>query len=333
MVTSPANAWRAITLPIAVSVCMVFLFVSLFAAALHHPQPHHLKVGVVAPAAAVDRIIAGAELQAPGTFAFATYPDEEAAKAAVLDRELAGALVVGPGQSRILVASAGGEPGAKAISAAFTAMAQTMGRPAAVEDLLTLPESDTRGLVPFFLILGVSVSAFIFQLLLNGRSGPLRRWGTIVPLVAFAVLDGLLAALAVGIVLGFDSGYWSLMGVCALLALAVASATAASRSLFGRAGIGVAALILILLGNASSGSVVGSAFLPQPFRWLSPVLPAGSGLEAARSVMYFGGAGAGWRVGTLAIWVAGSLAVIALMGLVRARSGRSGPRGSAMAAA
>ena len=130
-------------------------------------------------------------------------------------------------------------------------------------------------------------------------------------LCVFSVLDGLIAALAVGVVLGFDSGYWALAGVCALLALAVSSATAASCELFGRAGIGVAGLVLILLGNASSGSVVGGAFLPQPFRWLSFGLPAGSGLDAVKSVLYFGGDGAGRRLGTLAVWVAGSLVVAA----------------------
>ena len=138
-------------------------------------------------------------------------------------------------------------------------------------------------------------------------------------MVVFAVLDGLLAALAVGIVLGFDRGYWSLAGTCALLALAVASATAASCALFGRAGIGLAGLVIILLGNASSGSVVGSAFLPQPFRWLSQGLPAGAGLEATRSVLYFGGSGVGGKVGTLAIWVAGSFAILVCVAAGRSR--------------
>jgi hypothetical protein len=318
MSTRTLGLKREIVSAIFIGLVMVFFFVWLFAAALHQPAPHELRVGVVAPAMVVDRISSAAEANSPGTFLFSTYASAGEARAAVLGREVNGAVVIGSGDPLILVAGAGGEAASKAISGAFTAIATSLNKTATVEDVVPLPASDTRGLVPFFLVLGTSVSAFIFQIVMRSRSARFGLRETFAALLVFSVLDGVVAALAVGIVLGFDSGYWALAGVCALLALAVSSATAASCELFGRAGIGVAGLVLILLGNASSGSVVGGAFLPQPFRWLSLGLPAGSGLDAVKSVLYFGGEGAGRRLGTLAIWVAGSFAVLACLAGLRA---------------
>jgi len=314
-------AWRRALAPMAVSLVMVFVFVWLFGAALHKPEPHGVPVGFVGPSSVAESVGGAVDIHAPSAFTLVTYASVEEARKGIEERDLAGALVVGSGQPRILVASAGGQAASTAISGAFSALAEAFGQPAAVEDVLPLPGSDSRGLVPFFLVLGVSVSAFLFQILAREGMGGRRLLDRLGSLLVFAVADGMAAALAVGMVIGFDS-YWALAGVCVLLALAVTAATAACCCLFGKAGVGVAGLVVVLLGNASSGSVIGSAFLPQPFRWLSPVLPAGSALEAVRSVLYFGGAGAGWRLATLFLWVAGSFAILASAALWRIRSTR-----------
>lgn len=314
------SARWTIAMPLVISAGMVFVFVWLFGAALHKPQAHELEIGVVGPAVAVQGVEAGLETNAPGSFVVSAYAAPDEARAAIRDREIVGAAVVGSGEPLIMVAGAAGQPTSNAVTGALTAMAQALGKTPTVEDVQPLPASDSRGLVPFFLVLGVSISAFLFQVLSRTTAGSFRLGSGMAALVGFAVVDGFLAALAVAIVLGFDSSYWLLAGVCALLALAVAAATAACFGLFGRAGIGVAGVIVLLLANASSGSVLGSAFLPQPFRWLSPVLPAGAGLEAARSTLYFDGAGFGWSLGTLALWVAGALLVLACVAAVRNRT-------------
>jgi hypothetical protein len=308
-----------ILVPMVIGVVMAFLFVWLFGAALHQPQPHDLLIGVVGPADVLEKVAGGLEKNAPGAFEVSGYASAEEARSAIQDREIVGAVVVGSGQPVIMVASAAGEPTSKAVSGALTAVAEAFGQSATVVDVQPLPASDPRGLVPFFLVMGVSISAFIFEVLSRTMGGPFRLRSGTVSMIVFAVLDGLFASLAVGIVLGFDSNYWLLAGACALLALAVAATTAACIGLFGKAGIGLAAIILILLSNASSGSVLGAAFLPQPFRWLSPVLPAGAALESARSILYFEEAGLGWSLGALALWIAGSFLVLAFVATARTR--------------
>jgi hypothetical protein len=317
---SKHSGGRGVIGPLVVGVAVVFFFVWLFAAALHQPEPHDLRIGLVGPAVAAENVRAGAMAQAPGVFFFSTYSTEDAARTAIQDRDIVGALIIGAGQPRILIASAGGLSASSTVSAALTAMASAMGQTAIVEDVQPLPSSDSRGLVPFFLSLAVSISAFIFAALAWSQLARFSLSRKIGALALFAVVDGFIASLAVSIVLGFESSYWSLAGVCMLLALAVAAGTAACLALFGRAGMAVAGLLLILLGNASSGSVIGAAFLPQPFRWLSAVLPSGPALESARSVLYFGGAGTSWRLWTLAIWAVGSLLVLAAAHAWQARA-------------
>ena len=316
------NPRRRMVGAMVVAVVMVFLFVWFFGAALHRPQPHDVPVGIVGPELLKERVVAGAQANAPGAFSFQSLSSAADARSAIEDRDVAGALIIGSGEPQILVAGAGGQAASGVISGTFVSMAKAFGQAPVVEDVQPLPESDTLGLVPFFLVLGVTVSAFVFQLLAREQEkGPTLR-AAIMSLLVFAVVTGLVAGLAVGIGVGFAINYWALAGVCALLALAVAAATLACCRLFGRAGVGIAGLVIILLGNASSGSVIGSHFLPQPFRWLSPVLPAGSGLEAARSVLYFDGGGVGWRLVVLALWVAGAFAILAALGLWRGRTRR-----------
>jgi len=297
--------------PMLTGVVMVFLFVWLFAAALHQPTPHEVPVALVAPASAAAAITRAIEAKSPGAFALTVLDSADAARLAIEKNEIDGAIVVSASSPRILVASASGVTTAAAITGAFTSVARALGQEPEVEDLEPLPASDSRGMVPFFLVLGVSVSAFIYQVLVRSTSKRASLGTETLNMVVFAMIDGLLAALAVGVAVGFHGHYWALAGICFLLAFAVAAATAACCRLFGPAGIGLAGLVLILLANASSGSVIGPDFLPQPFRWLSSILPAGPGLAAVRSSLYFDEASVAGPLGILALWVLCSFAVLA----------------------
>ena len=195
---------RVIIAPLIISLGMVFLFVWLFSAALHQPQPHGLPIGFVGPAMALPSVEAGLEAKAPGAFAVTTYSSAEEARAAIQEREIVGAAVVGAGDPVIMIAGASGQATSAAVSGALTAMAQALGKTATVEDVQPQPASDSRGLVPFFLVMGVSISAFLFSLLSRTMNGAFRLKSGLSWLVVFAVLNGLLAALAVQFI--FEGG-------------------------------------------------------------------------------------------------------------------------------
>ena len=143
-------------------------------------------------------------------------------------------------------------------------------------------------MVPFFLVLGVSLSALVYAVIAHASeatgAGPSLRQ-RLASLLTFAVLDGLVAAGVVGLVLGFDEDTLLLATVCATLALAVASVTVALQEVAGTAGSGLAALFVVILGVACSGALAGPWVLPDGFRALAPILPAGVGLAAVRGTL------------------------------------------------
>jgi len=315
--------------PIVIGLVLAAWFVWLFAAALHLPQAHDLPVALVAPDAVAAQVAAGLEQQAPGAFAVTTYGSESDARAAIADRDEVGALVAGANGATILVASGASESAAGAVAGAFSALAGALQLTPTIEDVAPLPAGDPHGTVPFFLVLGVSLSALIYAILARavGATGERPALGRrLVSLLTFAVLDGLVAAGAVGLVLGFDEGFWLLAGMCAVLALAVASATAALQELAGTAGSGLSALFVVILGVACSGAMAGPWFLPDGFRALAPILPPGVALAAVRGTLYFDGAALALPLLALASWAVISLAIVVGVDLRRHRpAGRPMP--------
>jgi hypothetical protein len=304
-------AIRAAAPPIVVGIVIAGLFAWLFAAAFHQPQAHGLTVGLVAPDQAASAITAGLEQNAPGTFTVSRYDTADAARAAIDDRTIVGAYIVAAdAPPEILVASANGEASAGAVSGALTGVAKAAGATPTVTDVRPLPASDPKGVVPFFLVLGVSLSGLLYAILASVSPTTLPLSVRLTAMAIFAILAGLTAAAAVGLVIGFDTWYWTLAVVCTGIAWAVAATTAALQVLFGRAGLGLSAIFVVLLGAATSGGMVGSAFLPDGFRELSAVLPAGVGLYAARSALYFDGAALLWPIVVLVLWIVVALGVL-----------------------
>jgi hypothetical protein len=93
----------------------------------------------------------------------------------------------------------------------------------------------------------------------------------------------------------------------------------ALTALLGDPGIVVATLVLVILGNATSGGVVAASFLPGGFRQLSPLLPPGAATTALRRVDYFDPGGALGPVVVLVAWALGGLLLVAVRGRRRAR--------------
>jgi hypothetical protein len=60
--------------------------------------------------------------------------------------------------------------------------------------------------------------------------------------------------------------------------------------LLGPPGIGLAALIVFLIGNPGSGAASAPELLPGFWRAVGPLLPPGAGATALRNVAYFDGA-------------------------------------------
>jgi hypothetical protein len=271
---------------VVIGLALLLAFTAVYTAAFHEPRPHGMPVGVVGgtPASFAQHLSdAGFQVHA--------YAEEAAATKALVDADVHGVLVRGAGADTVLVTGAYGKAPTEVISAALEGVARADGGPVTVRDLKPLPRHDSLGLGAFFTIFGTALPSLLFGALLAifHRSQPGRVRRTI--LAGYSVLAGIVVALSVEDVVGALSGhFWAVAGVASLLAFAVASLTFGLERLLGPPGVAASALIVMLLGQSSTGGAVGHALQPGFYGAISQLLPNGAALTAMRNVVYFGGA-------------------------------------------
>jgi uncharacterized phage infection (PIP) family protein YhgE len=143
--------------------------------------------------------------------------------------------------------------------------------------------------------------------LLGGRLPARVRWPA---LLLFAAFAGLVAAVSVDAVVGALRGhFWAVAGVAALLALAVAAIAHGLGRLAGIAGVAGAAVVLILLGQSSSGGALTFELEPGFYGAISQLLPQGAAISAMRNSVYFHGAHTLIPLLVLGAWAAAGVAL------------------------
>ena len=206
-----------------------------------------------------------------------------------------------------------GAPTVLTSTAASPAVAQLLTHAAAdhhavVEDAVTTPKAGTG--------LGSSVLPLVLAGIVTGvlaalsvSSGAARVGLTL----AGSLLAGVASALAADTWLGIVEGSWlANAGAFALAFMAIAAAIAGLHSLFGKAGVGIGALVMVFIGNPFSAAATAPELLPEPVGGLGQLLPPGAGANLLRSTGYFDGAGAGQHIAVLAIWAIAGVAAMLL---------------------
>ena len=309
----------AVLRPLVIGLAVAAAFVTVFLAALHHPEPHGLPVAVVGPRPAVTAVEGALDKQQPGGFRFTAYPDSASAAHAVSTRDIYGALDLSrPGAAHITLAGANGPGVTQTLTLAFTGAAQHLGVPATVTDTTPLPSGDSRGLAVFYYVFGLALSAFLFAMAFHqNAAGASLLVRLTVPLL-FAVLTGvLLTAISDA---GFDAvaGHpWKVAALSAAISYAVAAATMALTRIFHGPGIGLAGLLFIVIGNATSGGALNWHYLPGGWRWISQMMPGGAGVTGLLDVEYFGSRHLGPVLLVLALWIGISLLLLIVLPALR----------------
>jgi hypothetical protein len=280
---------------------LVAVVLTLFAWPSSRLEPRDLPIGLAGPApaaAALERQLTATE----GAFDVHRYAGEAEARAAIEDREVYGAFVAGAGAPTVLTSTA-----------ASPAVAQLLTHAAAehravVEDVVTTPQAGTGlGSSVLPLVLAGIVTGVLAALAVSG--GAARTGLTI----AGSVLAGIASALVADTWLGIVEGSWlANAGAFALTFMAIAAAIAGLHSLFGKAGLGIGALVMIFIGNPFSAAATAPELLPEPVGGLGQLLPPGAGANLLRSTGYFDGAGAGEHIAVLAIWASAGVAAMLL---------------------
>jgi len=317
---------------IAVAAAVVgFILTLSFGYADHAPAPHGVRVAVAAPATLVHELTTGLAHAVPGGFTVVAAPSARAVIDRVLSQSAAGGLVTGAtGPVTIVTAAAAGSSQQQAITAALTATATALHRPARSLDVAPLPASDRAGLSVFVFELGLLLPSVLgsIGLFLLGRR--FRVWWRITAAVLFALLAACGSVLVLDTIFGALTGASAaLIGVGFLGSLTFVAFVTACQAVTGLPGTGLAALTFVVIGNAVSGGTIPFAFLPDGFRQVAPWLPNGAIVSAARDVVYLPDSDLRHPLLVLGIWLAGSLAVLAWVDLLHLAERRHAPEQAA----
>ncbi|HEU4998845.1 MAG TPA: hypothetical protein VFT68_07855 [Lapillicoccus sp.] len=311
---TPHAAWTHV---LAVSVgltALLCLLVVAFAWPATQLAPRSLPIVVAGPTEATAQVTAALGQAVPGGFAVTSVADEAAARAAIERREAYGAVVLGATPT-VLTASAASPAVAQLMSQLATTLESR--QPGAtpptirVVDVVATPPADPRG---------VGLAALALPLVLGGLvvgaamstavTGVGRRVVGVILTAAFAGMA--LTAIAHTWLGVLDGSWWAEAGVIALGIAAVGLTLVGLEALFGFAGLGIGAAVVMLIGNPFSGMTSAPEMLPTGWATLGQWLPPGATGTLLRSVAFFDGAGGMTALWILLGWVAFGLVLAGL---------------------
>ncbi|WP_059011287.1 hypothetical protein [Streptomyces specialis] len=307
-------------------------FIASYLGALHDPEPDRVPLAVVAPDDIRGELVGRLD-GLPGGPLDAGHRAKDAADARrqVERRDVDGALIVDPTSitDTLYVASGGGSSLAQALTEVIREAEAAEGRSVTVEDVVPAGDGDSRGLSSFYLIVGWCVGGYLCAAALAISAGARpatagRAVRRLILLGVYSVLAGLAGAVIAGPVLDALPGrVAALAGLGALVVFATGALTLALQGLLGIVGIGVALLLVVVLGNPSAGGPYPYPLLPPFWQAVGPALIPGAGTWVARSIAYFDGRDVLGPLLVLAAWAIAGAALTVLFARVR-----GGPRSS-----
>ncbi|MEJ9079461.1 ABC transporter permease [Gordonia malaquae] len=288
----------AVVLGLSIAIPLVLL---MFIGPASRGTPHEVPIGVAGPAAAVDQVSASLDQHQPGAFDVRGFESSDDLQDAARNREVYGGFVLGA-QPQTIVATGGSPTVATMLTQIGTGLAAQSGAPAApVVDVAPATDDDSRGagfgsmVMPVFMA-GVALGA---TAALVGRRRRVILWA--LPVGAAAVSAASIGvAMAVGVLGGGFVLQWLAL---AAGILAIAAPVAGLVRVVGAPGIGVAALLFMLVGMPLAGVSAPPEFLPSIWATVGQLLPLGATGTALRSAAFFDGAGSAAAFAVLTVWI------------------------------
>jgi hypothetical protein len=289
---------------------VVVAFISSYASALGKPSPRHVPVAASAPSAVLGKLDASPQLR--------VYPVPGLAKARVMveHRTVYGALLLPrTGPATLLVANGGGHAVETLLVQLGQQEAHAHGTTLNTVDLAPTSPNDPNGTVEFYCIAFLFLGGAIGATVLGRVAGPVRglrgAFARVGLVMAYAASLSVVVTLFADVALGDLVGHFGLLFLTLwLYVTAVCLAVTGLSALVGPLASLVLILVLIILGNPSSGGPVPRPLLNGFYSGLNPVMPQGAALSALRGVQYFGALGIDLGLLCLLIWVLAGLALL-----------------------
>ncbi len=249
------------------------------------------------------------------------YSSAAAATSALSKRQVAAILTsdqTGAAALNLTIASAAGPGVANSVVDSINSVATSFNVPLTIEDAYPTSEKDPDGRTPFYLMLvwifGGLIAAVLIGVTLGTVPRDLDRLGMrLAALAVFSLALGLIGSLFAVPFLGiWNHHMFGLWMSGTLIVFTAALITSALQSWLGMWGIGIAALLLLVLGVPGAGGQWGSPLVPGFFRSMHSWVPNGLGTDLVRGVEYFGRNANTWPITGLALWCLA--AIVALVG-------------------
>ena len=309
----PPAALRATGIVVMLAAVIAIIAIA-FALPAARSKPHNVPIGAAGPhrgGLASGQVADILEQNAPGAFEITYYPGEAALRDAIRNRDVYGGISFGPDGRTLLIATGGSPTVAQLLSQVGNGIAQHSGVQLRTEDLAPPTADDPRGAGLAASALPITLAGLLPAIALVLV---LRRevWTRFAAAVVFAGLAGWTIAALLRYVLGsIDANFWGVAGGLTLGALASGLSMLGLGSLFGRVGLGIGALLALLLGNPLSGLTSAPQLLPSGWGALGQWLPQGANATLLRSTAFFGGAGSTMAIVVLTCWaVAGAVLIV-----------------------
>lgn len=201
------------------------------------------------------------------------------------------------------------------LEATFRQVAATQDRVLAVYDVRPLPSNNASETPNFFFLIICTLGGFMVVAALGLAAPTQPEHQRIAVVAAASLLAPLVAYLIGGPGYGTFSGsvgtIIAMLGMGAFYAFTVAAITRLMQLGLGVLGLLAGSLVFIFLNFPSSGGTVAPQLLPGFWRFLNHFWIGAAGLDANRSILYFGGAGVGNDALKILAWLAAWAAVLA----------------------
>lgn len=286
-------------------------------------QPRDLPVGIVGSTPGSQEVIDQLTTAHPGGFDLRLYDDDAQARSAIASRDVYGAFAVTPGHVEVLEASAASSAVAQLLGDIGTGLAGAATRQAAahdqppvaltIRDVVPLSVADPKGLVFSSSLLPLTICSVIIAAAVGVLVKFRPAWRQIVALTVVSAVAAAGAYLISQTFLGALPQHGTADWVSITLTiLAMSAATAGLIAMIGARGLGVAAVLMVFIGNPFSGATSAPQLLPAMVDHIGQWLPPGAGANLLRSTAYFHGNGAAGHVAVLLTWIVLGFAAVVL---------------------
>src|SRR5215467_1229549 len=281
-----------------VAAVMECLFALNYTSSGHQPAAINMPFGATGPSPILTQVQHGKSVQVSHFLQVTRYPTEPALKNAISHGALYGGLIPATkagAPSTLLVVPSMSDLAPLNLADQFARAAITVKQPLKVQSFTPVPlaPKDPLGIVAALMIIPLLVGGYMAATLHKNATGSAHeRWPVFV-LTGYAVVAGLAIAIIVGYWLqGYPSAsFWTVWPILSLIILAVSLIAAVLQKLLGAAGTLLALILILQLGNPSSGGANGVPYLNRFWGPLGPFLPPRNGFILLRNTVYFHGHG------------------------------------------